>query len=575
MAISSIPENESVAADQFTAARPRAYSHARSNSSSSSASASSHALPSPTNTTSSNPGYRTPFSQGMNSQSPIDDTSNDSASFTSHSSMNNQQQHQQYVQSAEAAAQAAAARSEKNGLGISTSNNGKTVAAGNRSISNVQISSARDPSKRGGSSFYHSGDSGHHNGPGVGGKLSNVAVSAAAFASKPKESALSKAKLFARQAKPHLSSSSSSSSPSSMSKRKGIDLTIQTKQLPPPRPSISERSPLARPSRELERIASIGSTNAMLNLGRDELFLDNASTAPKKQHKHHIPGFRGRKEALAGTVLSSSSSNSKLVSEQGSIYSFHPSSPGISALEMKNYGTKEDREQIADDAWALLCSKVMPLFNGDGLKVPVEDLNNLVLVHLDLMIHQGAKAKEIFEKFRGLLSVGMTAIIERHGLSKASEKGRLLAKVVDIWMQFFTSALPYLEAVFLPLELEMLGKGQILSGEDAKSFWNSSVELISSKALTTRAFILLAFRDHVIIPIVDRIKEDLTISFDEDNTVMATSARILQCTNILAALQSGDDKQLMIDSLVKTLKSSWITMPRTGKDRRGYVLTRT
>jgi hypothetical protein len=558
MNISSIPEDMSIKpgaanghsqnGNNATAdggKRSRAYSHTRTNSSSSSAS--SH-VQSPTNA----PTLAKP-------NAPFGSSPPGSGGETSDGSTSSSYIHPQYT--------------------VSTASEAAAVAALRSNVNNVQISSTNRPpledspqlSQHHWSHHYpsqpqapHQSPVHHGSGGGGGGqnKLSNVAVSAAAFASKPKESALSKAKMFARQAKPHLSGSSSHQS-LSHSKRKAVDLTIQTKQLPPSRPSLSERSPLSRPSKELDRIASLAPSTTR----------DSEAGVPGgsgKQHKHHMP-FRSRKDSHGGVVLSSSSSNSKLISEQGSIYSFHPSSPGVPALEVRNLGSKEDRDQVAEDSWALLCSKVMPLFSGEGLRVPVEDLNNLVVMHLDLLIKQGVGPKEVLNEFRNFLRIGILNMDQ--GLSRVSDD-KLIGKLVETWMFFFSQVLPYLEAVFLPLQLELEGTGQILSLADAKEYWSSLLE--KQENLTIRRYILIAFRDHLVIPLSPRLQELTTrMNLDFGGTEFTgTAARILQCTNILSAIQSGDENQVKIDTLVKALKSSWFTMPRTAKDRRGFVLNK-
>lgn len=564
--------------------RSRAYSHTRTNSSSSSAS--SH-VQSPPNANQSNlQKPNAPFGA-----SPPGYGGGDTSDGSTSSSY-------AYNTASEAAA-VAAIRSNVNNVQISSTNRppvedgnggyqqqlGQAITT-NSYYSTPQTATHLPPSASSSSLYYSEGGGSNqqqqYSTTNNSNKLSNVAVSAAAFAAKPKERALSKAKMFARQAKPHLSSSSSNPS-LSQSKRKNVDLTIQTKQLPPTaRPSFSERSPLSRPSKELDRIASFGpSTPGTRDIdgsvagggsgGGSGGSGAGGNSGGGKQHKHHMP-FRSRKDSHPGVVLSSSSSNSKLISEQGSIYSFHPSSPGASALEVKNLGNKaEDRDQIAEDSWTLLCSKVMPLFSGEGLRVPVEDLNNLVVMHLDLLIRQGVGPKEVISEFRNLLKIGIINLDST--LSRAPDE-KLISRLVEVWMSFFSQALPYLEAVFLPLQLEFEGVGQILSQEEAQEYWLGLLEKPAN--LTTHRYILMAFRDHVVLPISDRLL-DLTarIHLDFGETEYSgIAARILQCTNILSAIQSNDENQAKIDGLVKALKSSWLTMPRTAKDRRGFILNK-
>lgn len=400
---------------------------------------------------------------------------------------------------------------------------------------------------------------------------STVAATAAAVAVKPKESALSKAKMFALQAAiPHLSSSSNSQSKSTSSgssQKKKADLTIQTIQ-PTGRSSISERSPLTRPSKELERIASIASQNVSSQV--------ISSSRDSEKHKNHYHlSFRSNKNTHGSTVLSSSASNSKLVSEQGSIYSFHPSSPGgihksLSALELKNLASKDDKDYIADESWSLLRSRVLPLFQGEGLRVPVEDLNDLVTMHLNFRIQQGVQAIEILSEFRELTKIGMKKL--DCSLQKVSNT-KLMPRLVELWQFFFSQVLPYWEAVFLPLQLEFEGNGHVLSPQSAKDYWGSLIE--NQAKVSIRQMTLTGFRDWVIVPISEKLEQQISQTQMEFNiptrTVTDTTVRLFQCTSLLASIRSNDDNQKKIDRLIRVLKSKWLSRPRAAKDRRGFV----
>lgn len=327
---------------------------------------------------------------------------------------------------------------------------------------------------------------------------SAAAASAAAFAARPKESALTKAKMFARQAAaiPHTNSSQSRAASSSKQRN---DLTIQAIPMPPGRPSISDLSPLARPSKELERIAS--------NLA-NQLPLSPMHTGSREdKYKHHL-SFRTRKDTHPTVVLSSSSSNSKLVSDQGSIYSFHPSSPGgmlknLPALEAKALIPKEDKDLIAEESWSLLQQWVLPLFNGDGLRTPVEKINYLVTLYIDSRIQQGAQARDIVSEFLELTKAGMVNLDTQ---LQAVADAKFMPRLVDLWQFFFSQVLPYWEAVFLPLQLEFEGSGQVLSPKSAANYWGTLLE--SPEHLNIRRMTLIAFRDWVMIPISDRLERE-------------------------------------------------------------------
>lgn len=317
---------------------------------------------------------------------------------------------------------------------------------------------------------------------------------------KPKESALAKAKMFARQATGSASSQRSVSAGMSANIRnKNLpDLSIQA--LPPGRPSLSELSPtLGRSSKELERIAS--------NAGAGQIPLSPMHTGSRDdKHKHHL-SFRTRKDPHSNLVLSSSSSNSRLISEQGSIYSFHPSSPGallktLPVLDSKPVPPlKEDTAYVADESWSYIQSWVMPIFKGEGLRVPVEKVNYMLTLHLESKFHQRSEPQEIISGFNQCTKTGM---LNLEGPKLSMSDSKFLQRLVDSWQFFFSQVLPYWEAVFLPLQLEFEGSGQVLTPTTASTYWNPVVE--SKSELSIRRMTLIAYRDWVIIPIADHFE---------------------------------------------------------------------
>lgn len=270
---------------------------------------------------------------------------------------------------------------------------------------------------------------------------------------------------------------------------------------------IPEPTPFARPSRELERIASSmgGTQNALSPM--------NTGSRDEKHKHHHLVSFRTRKDAHPGVVLSSSSSNSKLISDQGSIYSFNPATPGmlknLPALENKGISPKEDKEHIAEETWNLLKQWVLPLFNREGLRTPVEKVNFLVTLHLDSRIQQGYKAKEVLDEFKDLTKTGM---LKLESLLQTVTEAKFLERLVHLWLFFFSQVLPYWEAVFLPLQLEFEGSGPVLSAPgSAANYWHSLAE--TAEDLSIRRMTLIAFRDGVILPVSGRLESKLSLFY--------------------------------------------------------------
>ena len=81
------------------------------------------------------------------------------------------------------------------------------------------------------------------------------------------------------------------------------------------------------------------------------------------------------------------------------------------------------------------------------------------------------------------------------------------------------------------------------------------------------------------IPSLEKKKTEifskLQLDFDVLTNVTETVARVLQCVSVLASVLSNDDKQTKMDDLAKNLKHNWLSRGRTGRNRRGFVGTKT
>jgi len=94
---------------------------------------------------------------------------------------------------------------------------------------------------------------------------------------------------------------------------------------------------------------------------------------------------------------------------------------------------------------------------------------------------------------------------------------RLVLKLVEMWIGVQGSILPFLQAVFLPLDLEFKGRGMIMSVREAQEFWGAMPESLKSderpsssggltrlpnlgEELEVRRITLITFRDTVILP---------------------------------------------------------------------------
>jgi hypothetical protein len=89
---------------------------------------------------------------------------------------------------------------------------------------------------------------------------------------------------------------------------------------------------------------------------------------------------------------------------------------------------------------------VLPLFNSENLKVPIEDLNNLVKLHIKAVLSRapGRAVAALEQDVKELVNTGMMTF---NGKLAGLEEETLLTRVVQIWGFFWDQVLPYLEGV--------------------------------------------------------------------------------------------------------------------------------
>lgn len=175
----------------------------------------------------------------------------------------------------------------------------------------------------------------------------------------------------------------------------------------------------------------------------------------------------------------------------------------LPALESKLLLPKEDKDYIAEESWALLQQWVLPLFNGEGLRTPVEKVNYLVTLYIDARVQQGAKARDLISEFLDITKTGMLILDLQ---LQAVPDSKFMPRLADSWHFFFSQVLPYWEAAFLPLQLEFEGCGQVLPAKTAASYWATLLE--PAGHLNIRRMTFIAFRDWVVVPISERLERE-------------------------------------------------------------------
>jgi hypothetical protein len=188
---------------------------------------------------------------------------------------------------------------------------------------------------------------------------------------------------------------------------------------------------------------------------------------------------------------------------------------GFTATEVANLGATFGVPGITpDDAWPLLKARLLMVFEGEDPRPPIEDFNSLVSVHLRRCIQRRSPAT-IIEEFNDLLQTGFSSLDQT--LKQVPDE-RLVPHLVAMWSLVFHTILPFLQAVFLPLDLEFKGRGPIMSAREAADFWGvalpdsdlgSEVNVhnvpLLGEDLDVRRMVLQTFRDAIFLPRFDAL----------------------------------------------------------------------
>ncbi|KAF7185001.1 Target of rapamycin complex 2 subunit bit61 [Pseudocercospora fuligena] len=186
----------------------------------------------------------------------------------------------------------------------------------------------------------------------------------------------------------------------------------------------------------------------------------------------------------------------------------------VTAQAFSNIGAQMGLPGIGpDDAWPLLKARLLNLFSGESLRTPIEDFNALVSVHVRRCIQRRSPIV-LVEDVRELLQTGFSSLAQT---LRGVPDDRIVTHLVEMWTGVYGAILPFLQAVFLPLELEFKGRGNLMSAREAQEFWGAIPEALKSDdrpssaggtskppnlhdELEIRRITLITFRDEVILP---------------------------------------------------------------------------
>ncbi|KDR75396.1 hypothetical protein GALMADRAFT_249446 [Galerina marginata CBS 339.88] len=200
------------------------------------------------------------------------------------------------------------------------------------------------------------------------------------------------------------------------------------------------------------------------------------------------------------------------------------------------------------DPWGALHVHVLPLFNGEPLSKPIEDLNVLVKRHIQLVVSSSpSRAIATLENDASeLIASGMVTL---NAKLTGIDDEKLVARVVEIWGFFWDQVLTYLEGVLLPLQTDPLLSSLYRTPKSHRTTsptrQNGPKTSISSTSNTTstyhidvRSVALKSFRDRVILPPFQRLYTRLSLSNRQDNFQETNSYQQPRLQQMLLVLSS-------------------------------------
>ncbi|PPQ89541.1 hypothetical protein CVT25_012213 [Psilocybe cyanescens] len=211
------------------------------------------------------------------------------------------------------------------------------------------------------------------------------------------------------------------------------------------------------------------------------------------------------------------------------------------------------------DPWGALHVHVLPLFNGEPLRIPIEDLNILVKRHIQLVVSASPpRAIATLENDASeLIASGMVTLNAK--LTGVDDE-KLVARVVEIWGFFWDQVLTYLEGVLLPLQTDPLLSSLYRSPKShrttsptrqsgPKTSISSTTNTASTYHIDVRSVALRSFRDRVILPPFQRLYNRLSMISRHDNHQETSSYQQPRLQQMLLVLSSESRHLLVTFSL--------------------------
>ncbi|KAK0498408.1 HbrB-like-domain-containing protein [Armillaria luteobubalina] len=206
-----------------------------------------------------------------------------------------------------------------------------------------------------------------------------------------------------------------------------------------------------------------------------------------------------------------------------------PPAPSVSSLSLPAPGAMAQVSMAStsgSDPWGTLHVHILPLFNGEPLRIPIENLNMLVKAHIATAASSPSKALATLEHDTSeLIGSGMRTL---NAKLTEQEDDKLVGRIVEIWGFFWDQVLPYVEGALLPLQTDPLlsslyrtpKRPSSPSRQNNKGSISTSLGAslqLSTQHIDVRAVALRSFRDKVILPLAPRLKARLSMVNRQDN----------------------------------------------------------
>ncbi|KAJ7599358.1 HbrB-like-domain-containing protein [Mycena floridula] len=198
------------------------------------------------------------------------------------------------------------------------------------------------------------------------------------------------------------------------------------------------------------------------------------------------------------------------------------------------------------DPWGALHVHVLPLFNGEPLRIAIEDLNILVKRHISSTISSspGKAVQNLENDAAELIASGMVTLNAK--LSNL-EDDKLVGRVVEIWGFFWDQVLTYIEGVLLPLQTDPLllslhRTPKRPSSPSRSAQKSSAANAATSNQIDVRTVALRSFRDKVILPLASRLYTRLA-SFSKQETFQDSSYQQPRLQQMLLVLTAQGRQQ--------------------------------